>query len=200
MRWRAIEAQIFNFEKKVDYETFEVLDNGCYIEEETGRKRQTFSYSKDKNRIWWMAYYSIKTTQIRGADIESFTILNENYTKDKNHVYHQGKKIKKADLDSFRPISKVYAIDKNTAYFLDNAIENSDVETFEPFNKDHRNFARDKNRFYEQALEITQRDFLEIQHKIVELEVRQAISEEREKEQQKKLDEYRAKRAMFKPK
>ena len=53
---------------------------------------------------------------IREADVDSFQVLNEIYSKDKYNVYFHSRKIK-ADADTFKIIDQLFAKDKNGIWY-----------------------------------------------------------------------------------
>jgi len=73
--------------------------------------------------------------------------VDEDFAKDKNSVYHRGKKIDKIDVTNFQIISNRYYLsrDKNYVYFETGQLKNSDAETFEILNDW---FWKDKNNVY----------------------------------------------------
>lgn len=89
-----------------------------------GANPQTFELIKipgGANREMWgrdgKNYF--RMLQIVNCDYDSFEILDESYSKDKNHVYYEGKVINGADPQTFKydSKSKVYK-DKNAEYSL----------------------------------------------------------------------------------
>lgn len=79
---------------------------------------------KDKDKAYvsgWsrdgVAYYW-GTTELKGADYDSLTILNGLYAKDKNKVYYKGKPISGADAESFVTVGPgdISGRDKNYEY------------------------------------------------------------------------------------
>lgn len=52
------------------------------------------------------------------------------YTRDKNHIYYEGKVLPDADLATFQIIKWGYAKDKNNVYFLETIVEGANPETF----------------------------------------------------------------------
>ena len=65
-------------------------------------------------------YY--KQFKIKGADLDSFSILHHNIAKDKNHIYYGRQPVKEADVSSFKVLINSYdndifiAKDKNHIY------------------------------------------------------------------------------------
>lgn len=105
-------------------------------------------------------------TIIKGADLESFKVLNDYYAMDKNNVYGcfawygdtggfttkvECRKLKEIDLKTFKSLSLDYAMDKNNVYYLNEVkngisiIKDADNKTFEIINK---NLTKDKNSIY----------------------------------------------------
>ncbi|OXG02263.1 DKNYY family protein [Flavobacterium araucananum] len=63
-------------------------------------------------------------------DVKTFEILDYNFSKDKNHVYYDCKKIKEANYSSFKIISEEYSKDSKHVYFKDVIIKEANPETF----------------------------------------------------------------------
>ncbi|MDF2456851.1 MAG: rane protein [Cytophagaceae bacterium] len=74
--------------------------------------------------------------RIKGADAKTFTHYNafSYYSKDKNHVYYENKKLSDADAPTFGPLlndeAQNYWRDKHHAYYKWNKIPSADGATF----------------------------------------------------------------------
>ncbi|GAB3951291.1 hypothetical protein GCM10028805_31120 [Spirosoma harenae] len=66
----------------------------------------------------WPANRSV----VKPADAETFTAINTEYGKDKNHVYYIGQIIPNADPATFTYLDGAYAKDKNNGYSQENLI------------------------------------------------------------------------------
>lgn len=64
-------------------------------------------------------------------DMESFEVVGDGYTKDKNHVYYKDKLLPDSHPQTFEILSKEYAKDKNKVYNLGVILENYEPSTFE---------------------------------------------------------------------
>lgn len=68
------------------------------------------------------------------VDIASFENVGGSepyeYTRDKNHIYYEGKVLPNADLATFQIIKWGYGKDKKNVYFLETIVEGADPETF----------------------------------------------------------------------
>ena len=84
-------------------------------------------------------------TKIEGADLKTFEVLNDRYSKDKNNVYYFAEKIKEADAKTFESLNKIYGKDKKNIYIGSKIFEKADHETFEIINE---MYSRDKNRVF----------------------------------------------------
>lgn len=112
---------------EVDMDSFEVYPGN-----------KDFAYDKDS--------VFCKATLIKGADPKTFTIINGNYSKDKNTVFLMYSSTspsfkncgivqfnRDVDVDTFEEVkTNIYSKDKNTAYFEGLSMERSDPKTFEP--------------------------------------------------------------------
>ena len=65
----------------------------------------------------------------------SFTIIDEAYSKDAFHVFYHGAILKNVDAQSFVILSPYYRKDKNQAYYFNNPILGSDPTTFKVLNE-----------------------------------------------------------------
>lgn len=97
---------------------------------------------------------------IDGADPETFEIISSDYldsslvfeknptltySRDKNHVYREGKLVEGVDPDTLTIIGKGYVKDKNSVFCQGKKIEGSDPDSFEFL---ENGYARDKNFVY----------------------------------------------------
>ncbi len=68
------------------------------------------------------------------VDVSSFENIGGDepfeYSRDKNHVYYEGKVIHDADFATFQIIKWGYAKDKKNVYFLETIVEGADPRTF----------------------------------------------------------------------
>jgi hypothetical protein len=83
--------------------------------------------------------------EVIGADLETFTPVNDEYAYDKNSVYWNEFKINGVDKNSFKVIGKNYAKDKNKIYYKHNPLVEADVASFK---LGGRYEAEDKNNYY----------------------------------------------------
>ena len=173
---------------RIDKATFQEIDatyskdkNGVYVWENRGWKKlegldpATFEiinisgsarrYLKDKNGIYSIIYsmdgdsdnlvleklpYDSQTFEvinelytrdknniyysdrkIIGADLSTFQIGSDGFSKDKNNIYLEGKRILGIDKDTVKIIELPYIEDKNNVYYRNKKIEGADKNTFE---------------------------------------------------------------------
>ena len=91
---------------KVDSKTFEVFDYWG-------------NYFHDKNNVYYEnELYKIGLKKIEEADKNSFEILNDEFSKDKNNVYYYGKKMKELSSEGLEFVGSDFKNDKDTIYFL----------------------------------------------------------------------------------
>lgn len=69
--------------------------------------------------------------KITGADLPTFQIGSDGFSKDKNNIYLEGKKILGVDRDTVKIIELPYIKDKNNVYYGNKKIEGADKNTFE---------------------------------------------------------------------
>lgn len=160
---------------KIDKATFQEIDasyskdkNGVYVWENRGWKKLegidpvTFEiinisgsarrYLKDKNGIYSIIYSmdgdSDKLVlENLPYDPQTYEVINQLYSKDKNNIYYSDRKIIGVDLPTFQRIDEyIYSKDKNNIYFRGKKISGADKDTFEKI--DEYNYSKDKNNIY----------------------------------------------------
>ena len=160
---------------KIDKATFQEIDavyakdkNGVYVWENRGWKKLegidpvTFEiinisgsahrYLKDKNGIYSIIYSmdgdSDKLVlENLPYDPQTYEVINQLYSKDKNNIYYSDRKIIGVDLPTFQRIDEyIYSKDKNNIYFRGKKISGADKDTFEKIDK--YNYSKDKNNIY----------------------------------------------------
>ena len=160
---------------KIDKATFQEIDasyskdkNGVYVWENRGWKKLegidpvTFEiinisgsarrYLKDKNGIYSIIYSmdgdSDKLVlENLPYDSQTYEVINQLYSKDKNNIYYSDRKIIGVDLPTFQRIDEnIYSKDKNNIYFRGKKISGADKDTFEKI--DEYNYSKDKNNIY----------------------------------------------------
>lgn len=85
--------------------------------------------------------------EVKGADIESFVPIDDEYASDKNNVYWNEFAIVGVDKDSFKILSSYYSKDKNQVYCKQFVFKEADVQTFKIGGKYD---AYDKNYYYDE--------------------------------------------------
>ena len=156
---------------KIDKETFQEISavyskdkNGVYVIENRGWKKLegldpvTFEiinisgsarqYLKDKNGVYSIDGDSDNLVLEKlPYDPQTYEVINQLYSRDKNNIYYDNKKIEGADLPTFQRIDEyIYSNDKNNIYFRGKKISGVDKETFEKIDK--YNYSKDKNNIY----------------------------------------------------
>ena len=156
---------------KIDKETFQEISavyskdkNGVYVIENRGWKKLegldpvTFEiinisgsarqYLKDKNGVYSIDGDSDNLVLEKlPYDPQTYEVINQLYSRDKNNIYYDNKKIEGADLSTFQRIDEyIYSKDKNNIYFRGKKISGVDKETFEKIDK--YNYSKDKNNIY----------------------------------------------------
>ena len=158
-------------ELKIDKETFQEISavyskdkNGVYVIENRGWKKLegldpvTFEiinisgsarqYLKDKNGVYSIDGDSDNLVLEKlPYDPQTYEVINQLYSRDKNNIYYDNKKIEGADLPTFQRIDEyIYSKDKNNIYFRGKKISGVDKDTFEKIDK--YNYSKDKNNIY----------------------------------------------------
>ena len=82
--------------------------------------------------------------EIKGADMETFEPLLDEFARDKNYCYLQGHKLKDADPNTFRCLSFTYAVDNKHAWTLVGLIPEADIETFQALDSGKHSLGRRK--------------------------------------------------------
>ena len=130
----------------IDLKTLKKLDNG---------------YFKDKNSI----YYELSGNlyKMKNVDLPTFEVLNSSYsssvyfTKDKNNVYYNGKKLDGIVPNDFEQIQSYFIKDKNGIYKFEEGENEQDLKItpinakidFKNFKElDWKYFGDDKNIYY----------------------------------------------------
>ena len=156
---------------KIDKETFQEISavyskdkNGVYVIENRGWKKLegldpvTFEiiningsarqYLKDKNGVYSIDGDSDNLVLEKlPYDPQTYKVINQLYSRDKNNIYYDNKKIEGADLPTFQRIDEyIYSKDKNNIYFRGKKISGVDKDTFEKIDK--YNYSKDKNNIY----------------------------------------------------
>ena len=101
----------------------------------------------------------LKGEKIRGqVDLKSFKPLSENYSKDKNNVWHSLHEIKGADPKTFKVLNYIFSQDKNYIYHFSVKLDDSDYSTFQVLDNGLNNmsinwkstvgYAKDKNSVF----------------------------------------------------
>ena len=164
-----------SYAESIDKATFQEIDavyakdkNGVYVRENRGWKNLegldpvTFEiinisgsarrYLKDKNGIYSIIYSmdgdSDKLVlENLPYDPQTYEVINQLYSKDKNNIYYSDRKIIGVDLPTFQRIDEnIYSKDKNNIYFRGKKISGADKDTFEKIDK--YNYSKDKNNIY----------------------------------------------------
>ena len=160
---------------KIDKATFQEITatyskdkNGVYVWENRGWKKleeldpitfqiinvsgSVHQYLKDKNGIYSIIY-SMDGDSDKLAlenlpyDPQTYEVINQLYSKDKNNIYYSDRKIIGVDLPTFQRIDEyIYSKDKNNIYFRGKKISGADKDTFEKIDK--YNYSKDKNNIY----------------------------------------------------
>jgi hypothetical protein len=124
-------------------------------------KDEFYSYMKDVNHVYSRYNYELITV-IEGAEIGTFQLLGNGYTKDANHVYYDAKQIPEVDIKTFVFDGKNYTRDSSNIYYHDRVLEDIDRATFRllyPDSDDLDGWCCDKKAYYFKGEKITGIDY-----------------------------------------
>ena len=120
------------------------IDTSTFIPLDVGKTEKTDSvyakefqrwryrgYGKDKDHIYFHDMMSGKPRTVKGADSDSFEVLDFDYAKDGNHVYYYGHRVKEANSSNFEIINAFFARDNRSVFYNGNVIPKIDPENFE---------------------------------------------------------------------
>ena len=89
-------------------------------------------YSRNGN---WL---EIGIHEIKGVDKKTFSVMNENYAKDKNYIYYKETRVNNVDLKTFTPILEDYGKDKNHVYSGEKIMEGISPDGIKPITEENR--------------------------------------------------------------
>ena len=135
--------------KEADAKTFRTLDEGRQPIPEWARFcRVEWNYTgfaRDARNAYWDDMMVGKACVLRGADLDSFQVLEHSFAKDKQYVWHARWRLKKAAPETFRILNPSYSTDGRFVYYGEILIPGADPASFVAL----RDFwARDKGRAY----------------------------------------------------
>ena len=107
---------VINKDKNNVYNNEKIVEGA---DPETFQEIERTPFYKDKNRV----YYGVYGVQIMDVDIKTFKVLDFHYSKDKNYVYYENKKLETLDSKTFEVIDYSYGKDKNGVYYIDYPLE-----------------------------------------------------------------------------
>jgi hypothetical protein len=141
---------------KADPASFRVLDPGFYREPveysldypQSHGMPHFQGYARDDRDIYHYVLTIGKPSAIRGADLDTFTILRFGYAQDRNHVYHERLRVKGAKPGDFRQINPYYSTGGKAVYYLSEVLEGADPGSFQVL---RNGLALDASRVYLQG-------------------------------------------------
>jgi len=161
------EADMESFRRLDDFSTFAVDKNHTYHGDLHGlilienADPKTFRVLDELYAVDRAAVYR-EDKIIRGADLETFEVLQDRFThsmhysgyaRDKNRVYYYGEVMPEAHSPSFVLVASPFSKDRRTVYFHNQKIPGSDPATFEYFRDGREDRgkhwdAKDKGHWY----------------------------------------------------
>jgi hypothetical protein len=97
------------------------------------------NYLQLKDRLFF------QEREIKGVDLESFELIEAEFSRDKHHVYYGNHVIENADGDSFKVHNEHYQSDKNGLYYDAMFINGSDSASYKYIDQ---LYSKDKNQVY----------------------------------------------------
>lgn len=120
-------------------EIIDATKSPCYFYSYSWRTKSIVYRTKPFNQMG-------STYKKLNADFTSFTVLAEDYARDKNNIYYQYRKLEITDIESFSYINGQLAKDKYHVYYEDKQLSNTDID-ITSFTSDGR-CTRDKKNVY----------------------------------------------------
>lgn len=102
-------------------------------------------YIEDGSVYYDEGDYLRQDDKVKGVDIETFEVLEEDYAKDKNNVYYEESKVYGANQETFEVLNIFYAKDDKLVYVDGDKVEDIDVNSFEVI---EHGYSKDKNGIY----------------------------------------------------
>ena len=95
--------------------------------------------------VWNCGNWHYNVFRLKDADLFSFEVINDIYSKDKQNVYCINWIITDADASTFEVIDNIYSKDKLNVYYKNCIITDADASTFEVIDNI---YSKDKNHKY----------------------------------------------------
>ena len=112
------------FEPSYKYRDLRVDDSSKYIVPVSDTEEIAEGYLSYAGGVYH--YLSL----INEADVASFSVLTNRYSKDKNHIFYMTNAIKGVDIDSFTVLDDLFSKDKNHVYYTNKRVLGTTPETF----------------------------------------------------------------------
>jgi hypothetical protein len=137
--------------KFLHVESFEVLDDGGFCDEDRIFGPTHAGFARDKGGVYWCDLEAHKPRLVKSADAGSFTPLGFGFAKDQKHCYFNYTRLKGAKPDSFELLSQRFSRDEKRVFCHSVEVAGADRDSFEvypPAGRGTRFFARDKSAVY----------------------------------------------------
>ena len=142
--------------QEIDVNSFFIYGN---LNKQYHNENSRIIYAKDRTGVYMRSFcdeldYFVK---IDKADPESFKILSNCYSKDRNNVYFTNIIVGGADPTTFKVIEENYSKDGGNIYFQQYMIVKANIDTFEiTLNSQSMGYySKDKNYIYKEHLAVT---------------------------------------------
>lgn len=112
------------FEPSYKYRDLRVDGSSKYIVHVSDTEEITEGYLSYAGGVYH--YFSL----INEADVASFSVLTNRYSKDKSHIFYTTYVINDVDMDSFTVLDDLFSKDKNHVYYTNKKVLGASPETF----------------------------------------------------------------------
>lgn len=146
--------------KDADPATFKVLDPGIVAEESISTKFWFRGYARDAKAVYYHDQMVGRATRIRGADLESFVSLRNDYGFDEQGVWCQKTRLPKADPSTWIYLGRLWSRDDKRMYYAEREVRDIDQARFSIVNAPTiGSYALDGRRYFFSDREITEDKF-----------------------------------------
>ena len=123
---------------KADPGSFRVLDPGFYVDpnedyadgQPGAPARQFRGYARDHRAVFHYVDTIGQPSEVRGADLETFEVLDWGFARDRSRVYHERNPLKGASPEAFVQLSVFFSTTESAIYYLDRLLIGADPSTF----------------------------------------------------------------------
>ena len=110
----------------VDSASFRPLGRHYGVDARQAIHADTFRESSD-----YFTTRRLRVTVVKGADLASFQVLDDDHARDRGHVYHEGRPLAVKDVASFELLEHGFARDRIAGYYQQTLVPGSDGRSFQ---------------------------------------------------------------------